>query len=93
MTLPLIPRNARLPVDELEQLIRETPENEVSPEAFEKAARLLSSLSAAPGPPELIRSKLASLRAWTEAMLLQARHARTAAGKAGFSRICGNSGA
>ena len=79
MSLPLTPRNARLLVDELEQLIRNTPEDEVSPEAFETATRLLSSLSAAPGPPELIGPKLASVRAWIETMLLQANHARTSA--------------
>jgi hypothetical protein len=84
MSLPLTPRNARLLVDELEQLIRKTPEDEVSPDAYETASRLLSSLSAAPGPPDLIGRKLASVRAWTETMLLQSHHARTGAVKTGL---------
>jgi hypothetical protein len=56
----------------------------VSTEAYQTASQLLASLSAAPGPPELVEQKLASLRAWIETMLLQAKHARTGAVKAGI---------
>jgi hypothetical protein len=66
MSLPLTKRNALLLLDELERLIRETPEDEVSPEAFETASRLLASLQLAPGPPPLLQARLASLTGWVE---------------------------
>lgn len=84
MGLPLTSRNALLLLDELEHLIRVTPENEVSRDAFETATRLLSSLAAAPGPPALLGPKLASLRAWIETMLLQPQHAPSSAVKSGI---------
>jgi hypothetical protein len=84
MSLPLTKRNALLLLDELERLIRETPEDEVSPEAFETASRLLASLQLAPGPPPLLQARLASLTGWVETMLLLARHARSSPVESGI---------
>jgi hypothetical protein len=84
MSLPLTKRNALILVDELERLIRETPEDEVSPEAFDSATRLLSSLELAPAPPSLLQARLASLRGWVEAMLMQAEHAKSSPVKSGI---------
>jgi hypothetical protein len=84
MTLPLTKRNALLLVDELERLIRDTPEDEVSPGAFESAIRLLAALEQAPAPPELLEDRLTRLRGWVETMLLQARHAKSSPVKTGI---------
>jgi hypothetical protein len=84
VSLPLTKRNALILVDELERLIRDTPEDAVTPEAFETATRLLSSLELAPAPPALLQARLASLRAWVEAMLMQAKHASSSPVKAGI---------
>jgi hypothetical protein len=84
MSLPLTKRNALLLLDELERLIQETPEDEVSPEAFETASRLLASLRLAPAPEALLQARLASISGWVEAMLLQAKHARSSPVKSGI---------
>ena len=84
MRLPLAKHNALLLVDELERLIRDTPEDEVSPDAFASATRLLASLEQAPVPPELLETRLARLRGWVETMLLQARHAKSSPVKTGI---------
>lgn len=84
MSLPLTRHNALILIDELERLIRDTPEDEVSPAAYESASRLLSSLEAAPAPPALLMERLASVRGWVEAMLLQAKHAKSGSVKSGI---------
>jgi predicted ArsR family transcriptional regulator len=84
MPVPLTRRNAMALIDELERLVETTPADEVTPEAQDRAARLLAALSLSPGPRGPVEETLNRLRAWSETMFMQATHARHGAVKSGI---------
>jgi hypothetical protein len=74
-TRPLTLENARWLVDELDVLVRTLSEDDVNLEALTTATRLLASLEDAPGPRALVLDVVQRLRAWSEVMFGDARHA------------------
>ncbi len=72
---PLTHENAVTLIEELDRLVRLSDEDGEDLEAARTAGLILSSLEAAPGPADRIGEKLTALRAWTDVMLRDKKHA------------------